>query len=50
MENAGLWTAVDVRESGNWKIRMLTAFRVPGGDREINSPVVAPPAQMAGAP
>jgi ketosteroid isomerase-like protein len=29
MVNAGLWTAVDVRESGNWRIRMLTAFPRP---------------------
>ena len=26
IETAGLWTAVDVREGGTWKIRMLSAF------------------------
>jgi hypothetical protein len=25
IENAGLWTATDVRDNGHWKIRMLTA-------------------------
>jgi uncharacterized protein (TIGR02246 family) len=29
IENAGRWTAVDVREGGVWKIRMLTAFLKP---------------------
>jgi ketosteroid isomerase-like protein len=29
MESAGRWTAVDVREGGQWKIRMLTAFPKP---------------------
>jgi uncharacterized protein (TIGR02246 family) len=26
IEVGGRWTSVDVREGGNWKIRMLTAF------------------------
>jgi uncharacterized protein (TIGR02246 family) len=26
IENAGLWTATDVREEGHWKIRMLTGL------------------------
>lgn len=26
IEATGLWTAVDVREGGTWKIRMLSAF------------------------
>jgi len=26
IEVRGIWTATDVRESGNWKIRMLSAF------------------------
>jgi ketosteroid isomerase-like protein len=26
IENAGLWTATDVREDGHWKIRMLTGM------------------------
>ncbi len=29
MESAGRWTAVDVREGGKWKVRMLTAFPKP---------------------
>ena len=29
LENSGRWTAVDVREGGQWKIRMLTAFPNP---------------------
>ena len=29
METSGRWTAVDVREGGQWKIRMLTAFPKP---------------------
>ena len=29
METSGRWTAVDVREGGQWKIRMLTAFPNP---------------------
>ncbi|MGY2907043.1 YybH family protein [Bradyrhizobium sp. URHC0002] len=29
IENAGRWTSVYVREGGNWKIRMLTAFPKP---------------------
>ncbi len=29
IEIAGLWTEVDVREGGKWKIRMLTAVRKP---------------------
>lgn len=26
VELTGLWTATDIRESGNWKIRMLSGF------------------------
>jgi uncharacterized protein (TIGR02246 family) len=29
MESSGRWTAVDVRVSGQWKIRMLTEFPKP---------------------
>ena len=29
IEIAGLWTAVDVREGGTWKIRMLSAMPKP---------------------
>lgn len=29
METSGRWTAVDIREGGQWKIRMLTAFPKP---------------------
>src|SRR5229473_2682740 len=29
IEGAGLWTAVDVREGGNWKIRMLSIIPKP---------------------
>lgn len=26
IENVGLWTAIDIRENGHWKIRMLTGM------------------------
>lgn len=26
IENAGLWTATDIRENGHWKIRLLTGL------------------------
>jgi uncharacterized protein (TIGR02246 family) len=41
LEVAGRWTAVDVREGGAWKVRLLTAF--PKG----TSPMAAP---SSGAP
>jgi ketosteroid isomerase-like protein len=29
IEAAGIWTAIDVREGGKWKIRMLSAIPKP---------------------
>jgi ketosteroid isomerase-like protein len=29
LDNAGIWTATDVREGGTWKVKMLTAFPKP---------------------
>jgi len=34
IELVGRWTAVDIRDDGTWKIRMLSVMRQPASARE----------------